>query len=43
MTIVRAAGIPRFPYSKLTYHKSGDEAEMRQQVDLNWKRILPRW
>ena len=30
-------------YSKLTYRKRDDEAEMRQHVDPNWKRILPRW
>ena len=30
-------------YSKLTYRKRDDEAEMRQHVDPNWQRILPRW
>ena len=30
-------------YAKLTYRKRDDEAEMRQHVDPNWKRILPRW
>jgi glucarate dehydratase len=30
-------------YEKLTYRKRDDEAEMRQHVDPNWKRVLPRW
>jgi glucarate dehydratase len=30
-------------YSKLSYRKRDDEAEMRKYVDPNWKRILPRW
>lgn len=30
-------------YQKLPYRKRDDEAEMRQHVDPNWKRILPRW
>ncbi len=30
-------------YSKLSYRKRDDEAEMRTHVDPNWKRILPRW
>jgi glucarate dehydratase len=30
-------------YKKLTYRKRDDEAEMRRNVDPNWKRILPRW
>jgi glucarate dehydratase len=30
-------------YDKLPYRKRDDEAEMRQHVDPNWKRILPRW
>jgi len=30
-------------YAKLPYRKRDDEAEMRQHVDPNWKRILPRW
>ena len=30
-------------YDKLTYRKRDDEAEMRQHVDPNWKRVLPRW
>lgn len=30
-------------YAKLTYRKRDDEAEMRQHVDPDWKRILPRW
>jgi glucarate dehydratase len=30
-------------YNKLPYRKRDDEAEMRQHVDPNWKRILPRW
>lgn len=30
-------------YRKLPYRKRDDEAEMRQHVDPNWKRILPRW
>lgn len=30
-------------YQKIPYRKRDDEAEMRRQVDPNWKRILPRW
>jgi glucarate dehydratase len=30
-------------YAKLPYRKRDDEAEMRQHVDPNWKRVLPRW
>ena len=30
-------------YLKCPYRKRDDEAEMRRQVDPNWKRILPRW
>ncbi len=30
-------------YHKLPYRKRDDEAEMRQHVDPNWKRVLPRW
>ncbi len=30
-------------YNKLAYRKRDDEAEMRQHVDPNWKRTLPRW
>jgi glucarate dehydratase len=30
-------------YSRLPYKRRDDEAEMRQQVDPNWKRVLPRW
>jgi glucarate dehydratase len=30
-------------YSKLSYRKRDDEAEMQKHVDPNWKRILPRW
>lgn len=30
-------------YAKLSYRKRDDEAEMRQHVDPNWKRVLPRW
>jgi len=30
-------------YSKIALRKRDDEAEMRQHVDPNWKRILPRW
>jgi glucarate dehydratase len=30
-------------YERLPYRKRDDEAEMRQHVDANWKRILPRW
>lgn len=33
----------RSQYEKLPYRKRDDEAEMRQHVDPNWKRILPRW
>jgi len=30
-------------YAKLPYRKRDDEADMRQHVDPNWKRVLPRW
>jgi glucarate dehydratase len=30
-------------YVKLPYRKRDDEAEMRQHVDPNWRRVLPRW
>jgi glucarate dehydratase len=30
-------------YRKIPYRKRDDEAEMRQHVDPNWKRVLPRW
>lgn len=30
-------------YEKLPYRKRDDEAEMRQHVDPNWTRVLPRW
>ena len=30
-------------YHKLPFRKRDDEAEMRQHVDPNWKRVLPRW
>ena len=30
-------------YQKIPYRRRDDEAEMRQQVDPNWKRVLPRW
>jgi len=30
-------------YRKIPYRKRDDEAEMRRQVDPNWKRVLPRW
>ena len=30
-------------YEKIPYRKRDDEAEMRQHVDPNWKRVLPRW
>jgi glucarate dehydratase len=30
-------------YAKCPYRKRDDEAEMRKNVDPNWKRILPRW
>ncbi len=30
-------------YSELPYRKRDDEAEMRQHVDPNWRRVLPRW
>ena len=30
-------------YANLPYRKRDDEAEMRQHVDPNWKRVLPRW
>jgi glucarate dehydratase len=30
-------------YRKLPYRKRDDEAEMRQHVDPNWRRVLPRW
>jgi glucarate dehydratase len=30
-------------YRKIPFRKRDDEAEMRQHVDPNWKRVLPRW
>ena len=30
-------------YRKLPYRKRDDEEEMRQHVDPDWKRVLPRW
>jgi glucarate dehydratase len=30
-------------YQKIPFRKRDDEAEMRQHVDPNWKRVLPRW
>ena len=30
-------------YEKIPYRKRDDEAEMREHVDPNWKRVLPRW
>jgi len=30
-------------YAKIPYRKRDDEAEMRQHIDPNWKRVLPRW
>ncbi|MDQ6699711.1 MAG: glucarate dehydratase [Acidobacteriota bacterium] len=30
-------------YNRIPYRKRDDEAEMRRQVDPNWKRVLPRW
>jgi len=30
-------------YENIPYRKRDDEAEMRQYVDPNWKRVLPRW
>jgi glucarate dehydratase len=30
-------------YRKIPYRKRDDEAEMRQRVDPDWKRVLPRW
>jgi len=30
-------------YRKIPLRKRDDEAEMRQHVDPNWKRVLPRW
>jgi len=30
-------------YAKIPFRKRDDEAEMRKQVDPNWKRLLPRW
>jgi glucarate dehydratase len=30
-------------YRMLPYRRRDDEAEMREHVDPNWKRILPRW
>ena len=30
-------------YEKIPYRKRDDEAEMRQRVDPNWRRVLPRW
>jgi glucarate dehydratase len=36
-------GRGRERYSKCQYRKRDDEAEMRQRVDPNWTRVLPRW
>ncbi len=30
-------------YDRIPFRKRDDEAEMRQHVDPNWKRVLPRW
>jgi glucarate dehydratase len=30
-------------YDKIPLRKRDDEAEMRQHVDPNWRRVLPRW
>jgi len=30
-------------HKKCRYRKRDDEAEMRQHVDPNWRRVLPRW
>jgi glucarate dehydratase len=30
-------------YEKIPLRKRDDEAEMRQHVDPNWRRVLPRW
>ncbi|MFZ0592278.1 MAG: enolase C-terminal domain-like protein, partial [Bryobacteraceae bacterium] len=30
-------------YEKIPYRRRDDEAEMRERVDPEWKRILPRW
>jgi len=30
-------------YAKCRYRKRDDEAEMRERIDPNWRRILPRW
>ena len=30
-------------YEKCPYRKRDDEAQMREHVDPNWKRMLPRW
>lgn len=30
-------------YEKIPFRKRDDEAEMRQHIDPNWKRTLPRW
>ena len=30
-------------YDKLPYRRRDDEAEMREHVDPNWRRVLPRW
>ena len=30
-------------YRKLPFRKRDDEAEMREHVDPNWQRVLPRW
>ena len=30
-------------YEKIPLRKRDDEAEMRQRVDPEWKRVLPRW
>jgi len=30
-------------YAKCRYRKRDDDAEMRERIDPNWRRILPRW
>jgi glucarate dehydratase len=30
-------------YAKCRYRKRDDEAEMRERIDPNWRRVLPRW
>lgn len=30
-------------YARIPFRKRDDEAEMREHVDPNWKRLLPRW